>query len=254
MLKVSKTQTPSVPARTGKFIAIYNSKGGVGKTEISRNIAHKAIELRRPIILFDVDSQKDSSVLMLPEGKSLQAEHPDFERTEFVLVTQNYADVKAYPERIVIADCPPQAEVLSLVGKAVNFWIIPVGCDTQEVQHALEVAKKVTQPFAFVLSRWDLNVERSNEFLSALFAAGKIFGSVLHQENNSVAEARSKRLPVWDVDDNLGEMFQNLADWVISSQCSEHSDYFLDENDLEELFGIEDFEEVRNRSRVRYEA
>jgi len=254
MLKRSKTQTSSILARIAKFIAIYSSKGGVAKTEIARNIAHKAIELRLPIILFDVDSQKDSSTLMLPEGKLFQHEHPDFERTEFVLVTQNFADVKAYPERIVIADCPPQSEVLPLLGKAVDFWIIPVGCDVQEVQHAIEVAKKVTQPFAFVLSRWDLNVERSNEFISALFGVGKIFNAVLHQDNNVVAEARAKRVSVWDIDDELGELFDCLADWVLTTQCSEHKDYFLNENDLDELFGIEDFEEIRKRSRVRYEA
>lgn len=253
MLKSSKTPKPSVSARTGKFIAVYNSKGGVGKTEISRNLAHKAIESRRPIVLFDVDSQKDSSTLMLPVGKVMQPEHSDFERSEFVLVTQNFADVRAYPERIVIADCPPQHEAVELLSKIVDFWIIPVGCDVQEVQHAIEVAKRVAQPFAFVLSRWDLDVEQSDEFIAALFAVGKIFGSVLHQDNTVVAEARAKRLPIWDIDDSLGEMFGNLANWVIGSQCSEHEDYFLNENDLDELFGIEDFEDIRNRSRIRYD-
>ena len=98
-----------------------------------------------------------------------------------------------------------------------------------------------------------MGVEQSDEFIAALFAVGKIFGSVLHQDNTVVAEARAKRLPIWDVDDALGEMFGNLADWVIGSQCSEHEDYFLNEDDLDELFGIEDFEDVRNRSRIRYE-
>lgn len=253
MLKSSKTPKSSVSARTGKFVAVYNSKGGVGKTEISRNIAHKAIESRCPIVLFDVDSQKDSSTLMLPVGEVMQPKHSDFERSEFVLVTQNYADVRAYPERMVIADCPPQHEAVELLSKVVDFWIIPVGCDTQEVQHAIEIAKRVEQPFAFVLSRWDLDVEQSDEFISALFAVGKIFGSVLHQDNSVVAEARAKRLPVWDVDEALGEMFDSLTDWVINSQCSESDEYFLNEDDLDELFGIEDFEEIRNRSRIRYE-
>ena len=45
----------------------------------------------------------------------MQPEHSDFERSEFVLVTQNFADVRAYPERIVIADCPPQHEAVELL-------------------------------------------------------------------------------------------------------------------------------------------
>jgi len=254
MLKRSKSQTPSIPARVAKFIAVHNEKGGVAKTEICRNAAHRAIELRCPIILFDVDSQRDSSVLMLPEGKTWQDEHPDFERTEFVLVTQNFADVKAFPERMVIADCPPQSEVLSILAQVADVRIIPVGCDSQEVQHAIEVSKKLTQPFVFVLSRWDFDVDRSNEFISALFAAGRIFYAVIHQDNNVVAEARAKRLPVWEIDEELGDMFEALADWILTTQCSEHPDYFLDEHDLNEILGVDDFKAIRNRSRVRYEA
>ena len=187
--------------------------------------------------------------MLLPVGNEINPALTDFERSRFVLVTHNFEDVRAYPERLVIADCPPQRDSLTLLESIADFWVIPVGSDVQEVQHAIEVAKQMTKPFVFVLSRWNFDVEGSNGLLETLFAVGRIFRSVLHQDNVVVAEARARRVPVWEVDEEFGELYEDVATWILSAECSYNAEYFLDQADIDDLIDDTVQEEVTIHAR-----
>jgi hypothetical protein len=256
MIQTPKTRRSAVPVRTAPFVAVFTTKGGVGKTEIVRNIAHYAIAERKQMILFDADSQNDSANLLLPKGHSFdESVHKDFERSDYVLVTKSFRDTQVYLERIVVADCPPQMDTLEILGKAVSFWIIPVGSDDREVQQAISLAnilKLQKRRFAFVLSRWNMESEYSRDYVSALFAVGPIFGVILHFDADSVDISRVQRVPVIDNDDDLGESYQLLAKWVLMDSCRTTDDWMMTEEELETLFDVEDFEAIRAKERVRY--
>jgi cellulose biosynthesis protein BcsQ len=245
-------QTP----RTGTFIAVCNTKGGVGKTEICRHAAYMAIDNKQHIVLFDADSQNDSVNLMLPKGKNASdIDYTDFERTEFVLVTKNFADVQAYPDRIAIADCAPQADSITVLGSIADIWVIPVDADDRGVAQAILTAKalkKLGKPFVFVLSRWESSVSHAHDFIAALFEAGRIYRAILHYDAASVSSARVNRIPVRNLDEDLGELFDDLASWMLAG-CPDDEDFFWTKQDLSTFLGIDDVHAVRAKERVRYE-
>jgi hypothetical protein len=241
-------------------IAVANHKGGVGKTEITRHVAYAAIENRQRIVLFDADKQDDSANLLLPKGKVFnRTEYEDFERSEMVLVTKNFQDVRAYrSQRLTVCDCPPQVETFSILSADVDFWVIPVGSDEREVSQALSVVKMINKPFAFVLSRWDIDAPHAPELMLRLFKAGRIYRAILHIDTDIVTSSRVERLPTWDVDeyddDGIGFLYKDVADWILVG-CDDTDDdeggRYLTADELEEDYEVE-FERIRSKERVRY--
>lgn len=246
------TNRAAVPPRTMPIIAIYNTKGGVGKTEIVRNVGHRAIARHQEIVLFDVDGQNDLANLFLPKGESFVA---DYERTKYLLLTKDFRTAQAYPDRIVVADCPPQVETLTALESNVHCWVIPVGSDDREVQQAISLAtilKQKGKKFAFVLSRWDFSSEYSRDYVSSLFAVGPIVCIALERMNEVVDIARVNRVPVSDIDNEIGEMYDSIADWILDC-CPLDESWLMNEDDLENNFDVDDFQKIRSMERVRYE-
>jgi len=99
-------------------IAIYNNKGGVGKTSLTAHIGFRAMETNQSITVVDADRQNNSMDWLTGgewDGNST------VERGS-VKVTN---DILEADGDLVIIDCPPAFEVVQNYPD-VDVWIIPV--------------------------------------------------------------------------------------------------------------------------------
>ena len=99
-------------------IAIYNNKGGVGKTSLTAHVGFRAMETKQCITVVDADRQNNSMDWLTGgewDGNST------VERGS-VKVTNDILEAEG---DLVVIDCPPAFEVVQNYPD-VDVWIIPV--------------------------------------------------------------------------------------------------------------------------------
>lgn len=99
-------------------IAVYNNKGGVGKTSLVAHVGFRAIEKRQVITVLDADRQHNT-MDWLTSGQW------DGNATVLMGTVTVTRDISEADANIVIIDCPPAFEVVSLYND-VDIWIVPV--------------------------------------------------------------------------------------------------------------------------------
>ena len=99
-------------------IAIYNNKGGVGKTSLTAHIGFRAMELDQEVTIVDADRQH-TSMDWLTNGKW------DGNSTVEVSSVKLTTDIREADGDLVIIDCPPAFEVVENYPD-VDIWIVPV--------------------------------------------------------------------------------------------------------------------------------
>jgi chromosome partitioning protein len=149
----------------GKIIAIANQKGGVGKTTTSINLAASFAEMKRKVLLIDLDAQGNATA-----GSGIQKTQvkysidqvlsEDADIQEAILKTNNGYDLLATHQELIVAemqllqipqreqrlkgilstvshlydyiliDCPPSLSVLTVNALvAANSVLIPIQCE-----------------------------------------------------------------------------------------------------------------------------
>jgi cellulose biosynthesis protein BcsQ len=100
-------------------VAVYNNKGGVGKTSLVAHVGFRAMELQKEITVVDADSQYNTMDWLTNGQWDMNT---TLSRGTITITT----DVREIDDSdFSIIDCPPAFEVVQNYPK-VNVWIVPV--------------------------------------------------------------------------------------------------------------------------------
>ncbi len=183
----------------GKIIAIFNQKGGVGKTTTSVNLAAGLGRLDKKILLVDLDPQGNSSSGLGVEKESLETliydvitDDIDIERAIYESSAQNVSllpsnsDLAGLEVELaregkweeilknklstikdkfdyIFIDCPPSLGILSVMGLiAADSVIIPIQCE----YYALEGVSQLFKTIELVRNSYNPNIEIEGVVLS----------------------------------------------------------------------------------------
>jgi cellulose biosynthesis protein BcsQ len=103
-------------------IAVYNNKGGVGKSTLASHIAFKAMELQMPLYVLDSDRQRNTTSWLSGHTKTSTGY-----TIGSVTVSHDISDLDVYSDRLCIIDCPPIFSVVEHLSTEVDAWLVPVG-------------------------------------------------------------------------------------------------------------------------------
>ena len=183
----------------GKIVAIFNQKGGVGKTTTSINLAAGLGKLGKNILLVDIDPQGNSSsglgidknnaeviiydilikdasiaegiydtsaenVKIVPSNNQLAGLEIEFARKkDWEMVLKNILGEIKDDFDFILIDCPPSLGILSVIGLiAADSVIIPIQCE----YFALEGVSQLFQTIELVKKNYNPGLEVEGVVLS----------------------------------------------------------------------------------------
>jgi len=176
-------------------IAVYNHKGGVGKSTLTSHLGFYAQEHNIDLTVVDADRQRCTMTWLSghkwsgDDGYSLGS----------VYVT--YVD-KLYTTNHVVYDCPPAFEVIGSLANRIDKWVIPVD-GRFSVEGAMAVVDEIkklgsTGEMYIVINKGLDNTFGKKERQEISKLGIKVFCLELSQ-SDVVRKAESYGLPVWKV-------------------------------------------------------
>ena len=246
----------------GKIIAVVNQKGGVGKTTTAVNLTAALHDQGLKVLLCDFDPQANASsglgvdkrrvkhsiydvvigetsaetaIVETPYGDVLPS-HPDLAGAGVELMTMEDPNhrlanaLKAVQDRydLILIDCPPSLEMLTLNGlAAADGILVPVQCEyyalegLSDLMSTLRAVKRRINPrleiFGVALTMFDGRTNFSNQVAEEVrrHFPGKVFGTVIPR-NVRLAEAPSHGLPVtaYDKSSRGAKAYQAMAEEI----------------------------------------
>jgi len=226
----------------GRIIAVVNQKGGVGKTTTAVNLTAALSERGLKVLLCDFDPQANATsglgiekrtikksvydvivndvpaeeaILATPFGDVLPSS-ADLAGAGVELITfpdsnfrlRNALHRISYLYDVILIDCPPSLEMLTLNGlAAADGILIPVQCEyyalegLSDLMSTLRIVKKRINPaleiFGVALTMFDGRTNFSTQVAQEVrrHFPGKVFGTVIPR-NIRLAEAPSHGIPV----------------------------------------------------------
>jgi cellulose biosynthesis protein BcsQ len=100
-------------------VAIYNNKGGAGKSTLTSHVGFRAIERNMSITILDIDRQRNTMSWLSKHDNTTEPYN-----VGSVRVTNDYAEVNN--NGLVVIDCPPSFNVVSEIKDSVDVWLIPI--------------------------------------------------------------------------------------------------------------------------------
>lgn len=182
-------------------VAIWNHKGGSGKTTLAVHLAYLAERGRLKTLLVDMDRQ--GNALQWLVGDTSQALQPgsihEHSKHLSVLYSPEGPGLNLPPFDVVIVDCPPALEVASHLTP--DLWIVPID-SSFALRGAANVHADVSPsgvPMLFVLNRADTGGVRIQKGLfEELQANGLDVWPEPIPDNATLSRAATYRLPVWE--------------------------------------------------------
>ena len=247
----------------GKIIAVVNQKGGVGKTTTAVNLTAALTELGQKVLLCDFDPQANASSGLGVDKKKIKKSVYDtiindvpaseaIVATKFGDVLPSSADLAgagveliAVPDPnfrlknaleqvrdqydVVLIDCPPSLELLTLNGlAAADSILVPVQCEyyalegLSDLMSTMRMVKRRINPrleiFGVALTMFDGRTNFSTQVAQEVrrHFPGKVFASVIPR-NVRLAEAPSHGLPVtaYDRSSRGAVAYKEMANEII---------------------------------------
>ena len=246
----------------GKIIAVVNQKGGVGKTTSAVNLTAALHDLGMKVLLCDFDPQANASsglgvdkrrikhsiydviinktevsaaIMQTAHGDVLPS-HPDLAGAGVELMTMdnpNHRLANALESvrdqyDLVLIDCPPSLELLTLNGlTAADGILVPVQCEyyalegLSDLMSTLRAVKRRINPrleiFGVALTMFDGRTNFSTQVAQEVrrHFPGKVFSTVVPR-NVRLAEAPSHGLPVtaYDKSSRGAKAYQAMAEEI----------------------------------------
>ena len=225
-----------------KIIAVVNQKGGVGKTTSAVNLTAALKEAGKRVLLCDFDPQANATSGMGVDKRKVKRSVYDviIDQTPVseVIVETKHGDVLPssadlagaavelltlpepnyrlkqaldsvrYRYDVILIDCPPSLELLTINGlAAADSILIPVQCEyyalegLADLMNTLRLMKKRINPsleiFGVLLTMFDGRTNFSNQVAQEVrrHFPGKVFANVIPR-NVRLAEAPSHGLPI----------------------------------------------------------
>ena len=225
-----------------KIIAVVNQKGGVGKTTTAVNLTAALTELGMRVLLCDFDPQANASSGLGVDKRRIRKSVYDtiingtpareaIVSTRFGDVLPSAADLAGagvelismpdpsyrlkmvleqvqYNYDVILIDCPPSLEMLTLNGlAAAQSILVPVQCEyyalegLSDLMSTMRMVKRRINPqleiFGVALTMFDGRTNFSTQVAQEVrrHFPGKVFASVIPR-NIRLAEAPSHGLPV----------------------------------------------------------
>ena len=246
----------------GRIIAVVNQKGGVGKTTTAVNLSAALTDLGMKVLMCDFDPQANATSGLGVEKRKIKKsvydviinDTPIFEAiipTKFGDVLPSSADLAGagvelitMPEPnyrlrnalftvrdiydVILIDCPPSLEMLTLNGlAAADSILIPVQCEyyalegLSDLMSTLRMVKRRIHPsleiFGVALTMFDGRTNFSTQVAQEVrrHFPGKVFASVIPR-NIRLAEAPSHGLPVtaYDRSSRGAQAYRDLANEI----------------------------------------
>ena len=246
----------------GKIIAVVNQKGGVGKTTSAVNLTAALHDLGLNVLLCDFDPQANASSGLGVDKRRIKHSVYDVvigeAAVETAIVETPYGDVlpshpnlagagvelmgledpnhrlsnalKEVQDRydLILIDCPPSLEMLTLNGlAAADSILVPVQCEyyalegLSDLMSTLRAVKRRINPkleiFGVALTLFDGRTNFSNQVAEEVrrHFPGKVFTTVIPR-NVRLAEAPSHGLPVtaYDKSSRGAKAYQAMAEEI----------------------------------------
>jgi len=197
-------------------IAVFNHKGGVGKSTLTSHIAFRAIERNYPLAVMDIDRQRNTMAWLSKHTSTNNYTEPF--NIGSVYVTKFIEELETI-KTDVIFDCPPSYDVVEQIKDTIDVWIIPVD-GRFSVDGAVNVLSELPKNSrAIVVSNKSYDSKFGNsEMLQIKKLPCEIYFTPLPTQD-VVRKAEMLGVPAWKVPYGLRSMAaQNLvmfADWVI---------------------------------------
>jgi len=213
-------------------IAIYNNKGGVGKTTLAAHIGFRAIEKKQKLMVYDVDSRQGNTIDWLTGGN--WDGNATVQLTPYVWVTTDNNDTEGH--ELVVIDCPPTFQVVEKFDD-VDVWLVPVS-GRFSVMSAMNVIEEIRQierkpRIVLVSNMVDTRTEFGRTEINEIKKLGVELFKFHIPRHDAIRKAEMAAMPAWKVPYGTRSMAtQHLmifADWVLNG-CSEKGVYSKDSN------------------------
>jgi cellulose biosynthesis protein BcsQ len=203
-----------------KTIAVYNNKGGVGKTTFAVHLALFAADRRIKTLVVCLDGQGDVC-RWLSGGECTIEDGLTFDHGNYLKVTYSPMtlpeDLKGFD--LVIADCPPAREIAGEIDA--DLWLVPLD-GRLALENLANIHREIcdgTGDVMIVLNRCDLIGKRA---LEALRKAVHKFPSISVREapipaSGPIAKTAEYFRAVWDVPNGEG----TIGDRAIQRLCTD---------------------------------
>lgn len=140
-----------------KTVAIYNGKGGSGKTNLAIHVAVVAAHTMRTAIL-DLDTDMQYA---WEWSKTREQTSPAVEKSTAAQLPKDLAKLAAAGVELTILDFPPNLSITNAKALAmVDLIVVPVqpsAADINGFLKAINIIQSSEKPFVFVMSRTDKN-------------------------------------------------------------------------------------------------
>lgn len=156
-----------------KVLAVFNTKGGSGKSTTSIHVGVAASAGVKAAIL-DCDPNESSLIWR----RTRTADYPMVTKASSARIMYEIGELKKQGIELIILDCPPaiNADTTTLIAAA-DFVVVPVQptiLDVAGCHNATKMIRAQKKPFTYLISRCPTPSQDTREAIAALEQSGEV--------------------------------------------------------------------------------